>query len=125
MTRYRGRNKIHHDQMVSHQCTAFLCGYTKHTTLTCVEEVLDCSKAFDKIKHDVLFKKLYDKGLSTLTVRIIMNMYLHGSAQVRWHSTTSHSFNVINGVKQGSVISLLFFALYVDELIDKLEHSGF
>ncbi len=44
---------------------------------------LDCPKAFDKIKHDVLFKKLYDKGLSPLTVRIIMNMYLHGSAQVR------------------------------------------
>ncbi len=28
--------------------------------------LLDCSKAFDKIKHDVRFKKLYDKGLSPL-----------------------------------------------------------
>ncbi len=46
--------------------------------------LLDCSKAFDKVKHDVLLKKLYDKGRSPLTVRIIMNMYLHGSAQVRW-----------------------------------------
>ncbi len=55
-----------------------------------------------------------------------MNMYLYGSAKVRWDSTTSHSFNVINCVKQGSVISplffTLFFTLYVDELIDKLEH---
>ncbi len=48
--------------------------------------LLDCSKAFDKIKHDLLFKTLYDKGLSPLTVRIIMNMYLHGSAQVRCDS---------------------------------------
>ncbi len=54
-----------------------------------------------------------------------MNMYLHGSAQVRWDSTTSDSFNVINGVKQGSVLSPLFYTLYVDELIDKLEHSGY
>ncbi len=52
-------------------------------------------------------------------------MYLHGSAQVRWDSTTSYSFNVTNGMKQGSVISPLFFTLYVDELIDKLEHSGY
>ncbi len=40
-------------------------------------------------------------------------------------ATTSHSFNVTNGVKQGSLISPLFFTLYVDELIDKLEHSGY
>ncbi len=49
-----------------------------------------------------------------------MKMYLHGSTQARWDSTTSHSFNVTNGMKQGSVISPLFFTLYVDELIDKL-----
>ncbi len=54
-----------------------------------------------------------------------MNMYLHESAQVRWDSTTSHSFNVTNVMQQGSVISPLFFTLYVDELIDKLEHSGY
>ncbi len=52
-------------------------------------------------------------------------MYLHGGTQVRWDSTTSHSFNVTNGVKQGSVISPLFFTLYVDELIDKVEDSGY
>ncbi len=52
-------------------------------------------------------------------------MYSHGSAKVRWDSTTSHSFNVTNGVKQCSVISPLFFRLYVDELIDKLEHIGY
>ncbi len=34
--------------------------------------VLDCSKAFDKIRHDVLFTKLYDKGLPPIIVRIIM-----------------------------------------------------
>ncbi len=30
-----------------------------------------------------------------------------------------------NGVKQGSVISPLFFILYVDELIQTLEKSGY
>ncbi len=56
--------------------------------------LLGCSKAFDKIKPDVLFKKLYDKDLSPLTISIIMNMYLYGSVQVRWDSTTSHSFKL-------------------------------
>ncbi len=42
--------------------------------------VLDCSKSFDKIRHDVLFTKLYDKGLPSIIVRIIMQMYLNSSA---------------------------------------------
>ncbi len=83
--------------------------------------VLDCSKAFDKIRHDVLFTKLYDKGLPPIIVRVIMQMYLNSSAQVKWDGSTSITFNMSNGVKQGSVISPLFFTLYVDELIQTLE----
>ena len=87
--------------------------------------VLDCSKAFDKIQHNVLFKKLHAKGLPPIVVRIIMQMYIHSSAQVKWDGKTSSSFNTSNGVRQGSVISPLFFTLYVDELIAKLQKSGY
>ena len=87
--------------------------------------VLDCSKAFDKIRHDILFKKLYDKGLPPILVRIIMQMYLNSSAQVKWDGSISTTFNMSNGVKQGSVISPLFFTLYVDELVQTLEKSGY
>ncbi len=83
------------------QCTwlaKYVIKHYKNNGYNVYARLFDCSKAFDKIKHDVFFKKLYDKGLSPLTVRIIMNMYLHGSAQVRWDSTTSHSFNVTNGM---------------------------
>ncbi len=87
--------------------------------------VLDCSKAFDKIRHDVLFTKLYDKGLPPIIVRTIMQMYLNSSAQVKWDGSTSTTFNMSNGVKQGSVISPLFLALYVYELIQTLEKRGY
>ncbi len=52
-------------------------------------------------------------------------MYLNSSAQVNWDASTSTTFNMSNGVKQGSVISTLFFTLYVDELIPTLEKSGY
>ncbi len=71
-----------------------------------------------------LFTKLYDKGLPQIIVRIIKQMYLNSSAQVKWDGSTSTTFNMSNGVKQGSVISSLFFALYVVELIQTLEKSG-
>ncbi len=87
--------------------------------------LLDCSKAFDKIRYDVLCDKLIAKGLPLSIVRIIMYMYLNGNAQVRWDGHTSNAFPVNNGVKQGSVISPLLFTLYVDELVDQLRESGF
>ncbi len=54
-----------------------------------------------------------------------MQMYLNSSAQVKWDGSTSTTFNMSNGVKQGSVISPLLFTLYVDELIQTLEKSGY
>ncbi len=52
-------------------------------------------------------------------------MYLNSSAQVKWDGSTSTTFHMSNGVKQGSVILPLFFTLYVDELIQTLEKSGY
>ncbi len=52
-------------------------------------------------------------------------MYLNSNAQVKWDGSTYTTFNMSNGVKQGSVISPLFVTLYVNELIQTLEKSGY
>ncbi len=57
---------------------------------------------------------LYNKGLPPIIVRISMQMYLNSSAHVKWDDSTSTTFNMSNGLKQGSAISPIFFALYVD-----------
>ena len=44
-----------------------------------------------------------------------MNMYINQNMQVRWNSSIS------NGVKQGGVISPVFFGLYIDNLIKILK----
>ncbi len=54
-----------------------------------------------------------------------MEMYLNSSVQVMWDGSTSITFNMSNRVKHGSVMSSLFFTLYVDELIQTLEKSGY
>ena len=40
---------------------------------------------------------------------------------MRWNSATSHSSN---GVKQGGVISPTLFCVYMDGLLNELQHSG-
>ena len=51
-------------------------------------------------------------------------MYTNQLCHVRWGGEKSASFRILNGVKQGEVISPLLFSLYVDELFLLLKKSG-
>ena len=87
---------------------------------------LDASKAFDKINHWTLFRKLLHRGLPDIVVRLLYVWYSTQCFYVRWGSTLSQSFNVINGVWQGSVISPIFINIYIDDLsmsLCKLEYG--
>ena len=86
---------------------------------------LDASKAFDRINYIKLFNKLIDKKMCPITIRLLLNMYLNHKIQVKWNGKLSLPFNVTNGVRQGGVLSPLFFSIYVDELLIKLKNSGY
>ena len=66
---------------------------------------LDASKAFDKINHWMLFKKLIDRKLPILIVRILYVWYSKQYFYVRWNGYVPEPVNVINGVWQGSILS--------------------
>ena len=86
---------------------------------------LDCSKAFDLVKHDILFRILIDKGICSLIVRLLLKMYSNMKGKVRWKNYFSDFFQVFNGIKQGGVISPILFSLYIDKLIDIVHSSNF
>ena len=45
--------------------------------------VLGCTKAFDLAKYNLLFKRLLDRGMPAVVVRVIANTYLEQEAWVR------------------------------------------
>ena len=76
--------------------------------------LLDCTKAFDTIRHSTLFLKLIDAKIPPVIVRILVHVYQNQSASVRWKGLHSKKFTITNGVRQGAVISPRFFSFYMD-----------
>ena len=77
---------------------------------------LDASKAFDRVCHTKLFRKLSDRGIPGYLLRILIFWYTNQTMQIRWGSKISDKFCTTNGVRQGSILSPHLFKVYVDDL---------
>ena len=51
-------------------------------------------------------------------------MHTNQTLRVKWGDTVSDMFNVMNGVKQGGVLSPILFAIYTDGLLRRLQETG-
>ena len=77
---------------------------------------LDASKAFDRVSHTKLFKKLSERGIPGYLLRILVFWYLNQTMCIRWGSEISETFLVTNGIRQGSILAPHLFKIYVDGL---------
>ena len=78
--------------------------------------LMDMRKAFDMVKHSVLFNKLLKQGLPFIIVRFTLVTYCHQKANVKWNQDFSDFLNIQNGVKQGAVLSAIFYCMYTNGL---------
>ena len=78
--------------------------YTKQksSVYTCF---LDAAKAFDRVSHWTLFSKLIKRNIPLVIVRIIAFWYQTQPMCIKWGKNSSTYFNVLNGVRQGGVLS--------------------
>ena len=56
---------------------------------------------------------------------MIYDWYSNQTVKVRWAGAISEAFGVSNGVRQGGVLSPIFFNIIIDELLNKVERTGY
>jgi len=78
---------------------------------------VDYQKAFDRVKHDKLLEVMERAGIPELERRLIINLYWHQQAAVRWDNEVSRYVNIKRGIRQGCVISPILFNLYSEFMI--------
>ena len=98
------------DYFLRHGSEVFMC-------------TMDMTKAFDMTVHSKLFSKMLKAGLSVVFLRILIFIYTEQVANVRWNSVYSSLFTMLNGVRQGAVLSALAYCFYCEELFSILERK--
>ena len=112
-----------------HSTTSALLNITDNITRTLDEKVaailvlLDYSKAFDVIDHNLMCSKLSYYGFDEIST-CFFNFYLTNRFQaVRTKNGTSQSRAVVSGVPQGSILGPLLFVIYTADIFSVVSNT--
>lgn len=83
---------------------------------------IDFRKAYDSIKHNLLWEKLKQYGLNEQSnvFMVLRNIYSNIKCCVRVNGFKSDWFSVTTGLRQGCILSPILFNLYINDLVSMI-----
>ena len=85
---------------------------------------IDLRKAYDSIHHKGLFYKLTKMGINGNFLTLLKDIYKKSKCAVKVNGCRTEFFKYTKGVRQGCPLSPLLFNLYINGIVETLNHNN-
>ena len=107
---------LHHSTAYALACLYDKVSSTIENKECTVGIFIDLSKAFKTVDHNILISKLEHYGVRGTALRWFKSYLSNRQQYVEFNGTSSESCEIKCGVTQGSILGLLLFLLYINDL---------